>query len=114
MEYTIDAKNKKIGRVATAAAVLLMGKNRTDFVRNAIPAVQVKVENASKLSISEKKLQSKFYKRFSGYPGGLKEESMKKVIEEKGNKEILRKAIYGMLPHNSLRPRMMKNLIIEE
>lgn len=113
-EHQIDAGGKKLGRVATQAAVLLMGKNRTDFVRNAIPTVKVKISNASKLSVTAKKMSQKNYKRYSGYAGGLKETSMKKVVSDKGMKEALRVAVRGMLPKNKLRNRMMKNLIITE
>lgn len=114
MEYLIDAQDKKLGRVATEVAVLLMGKNRADFVRNAIPDVKVKISNASKISTTNKKMEQKIYKNYSGYPGGLRERSMKKVISDKGMKEVLRIAIKGMLPKNKLRDRMMKNLIITE
>ncbi len=114
MEHTIDAQNKKLGRIASEAAKLLMGKNRTDFVRNAIPDVTVKIVNAGKIDITNKKLNTKSYKSYSGYPGGLKEVSMKKLVADKGNKEAFRKAVSGMLPKNKLRDRMMKNLIITE
>jgi len=114
MNYEIDAQNKKLGRLASEAATVLMGKNRTDFVRNAIPSVKVKITNASKISTTNKKMESKIYKSYSGYPGGLKERSMKKIVSDKGMKEVLRMAIRGMLPKNKLRDRMMKNLIITE
>lgn len=114
MEYTIDAQGKKLGRIAGEAAIVLMGKNRAGFVRNAIPSVKVKIANASKISVTNKKLQNKIYKSYSGYPGGLKEKSMKKVVMDKGVAEALRIAIRGMLPKNKLRDRMMKNLIITE
>lgn len=114
MEYVIDAQNKKIGRIASNAASILMGKNRTDFVRNAIPSVKVKIINAGKVSILAKKKESKVYKNYSGFPGGLKEKSMKKVVSDKGMKEVLRIATRGMLPKNKLRDRMMKNLMIIE
>ena len=114
MEYIIDAQNKKLGRIASQAAVILMGKNRPDFVRNAIPAVKVKITNAGKISITNKKMEDTTYKNYSGYPGGLRERNMKKVISDKGMKEVLRIATKGMLPKNKLRDRMMKNLIITE
>jgi len=114
MKYTLDAKGKVPGRVATEVAVLLMGKNRTDFVRNAIPKVEVEVLNAGSLNLEAKKLKDKKYARHSGYPGNLILESMAHVIEKKGKKEVLRRAVYGMLPKNKLRPRMMKNLKIHE
>jgi len=113
MEYTLDAQNKKLGRIASQAASFLMGKNRTDFVRNAIPDIKVKIINAGKVDVTNKKLENKIYKSYSGYPGGLKESKMKKVAHDKGFKEAFRIAVKGMLPKNKLRDRMMKNLIIE-
>ena len=114
MEYTIDAQNKKLGRVASEAATLLMGKNRADFARNVAPEVKVKIINVSKADILNRKLDSKTYKSYSGYPGGLKIQSMKKVIADKGFKETFRKAVMGMLPKNKLKAEMIKNLIITE
>ncbi len=113
-EYELDAQGQKLGRVASEAAKLLIGKNRVDFVRNAIPNVQVKIINAGKVDIINKKLKSKVYKSYSGYPGGLKERSMSKVVTDKGLREAFRIAVRGMLPINKLRTRMMKNLIITE
>ena len=66
MKYNIDAENKKLGRLATEVAVLLMGKNNIDFARNKNPEVTVEVKNLSKLSITNKKRESTTYKRFSG------------------------------------------------
>jgi len=114
MKYTLDAENKKIGRVATQAAVYLMGKNRSDFAKNAIPDVKVEIKNTSKASIDDKKMSQKTYSRYSGYPGGLTKESMKRKIEKKGHSELFRKAISGMLPKNKLRQKMLNNLIITE
>ncbi len=114
MQYEIDAQDKKMGRVASNAASILMGKNRTDFARNTIPEVKVKIINAAKMSVTNKKKESKVYKNYSGFPGGLKESSMKKVVSDKGMKEALRIATRGMLPKNKLRDRMMKNLTIIE
>lgn len=113
-KHTIDAKGKKPGRLATEIAVLLMGKNRTDFVKNAIPDVEVEITSASEMSLDQKKMDQKTYKSYSGYPGGLKISTMKHVVEKKGAKEVLRNAVSGMLPKNRLRARMMKNLIIKD
>lgn len=114
MEYIIDAKNKRLGRVATEAAAILMGKNSVHFVRNIAPTVTVKINNVSKMMITEKKRTTKEYKRYSGYPGGLKIETMEKVASKKGYTEIMRRAIYNMLPSNKLRAKMMKHLIVSE
>ncbi len=114
MKYTIDAKNKVPGRVATEVAVLLMGKNRTDFARNRIPEVEVEVLNSGGLKLEAKKLKDKSYYSHSGYPGNLKIRSQSQIVAAKGAGEVLRRAVYGMLPKNKLRPRMMKNLKIQD
>ncbi len=114
MKYTLDAENKKIGRVAAQAAVYLMGKNLTTFARNTIPDVKVEIKNTSKLSIGEVKRATKTYSRYSGYPGGLRQPTMEQVIAKKGYSEIVKEAVSGMLPKNKLRPKMLKNLIITE
>jgi large subunit ribosomal protein L13 len=114
MKYTLDAQNKKIGRVATQAAVYLMGKNKTDFTRNVVPNVVVEIKNASKVSIDSKKMSQKTHSRYSGWPGGLTREKMPRTIEKKGYSELFRLAVSGMLPKNKLRQKMLNNLIITE
>ena len=112
MNYEIDAQNKRLGRLASEVATILMGKNRADFARNTVADAKVKIVNAGKIFVTNKKMDNKIYKNYSGYPGGLKEASMRKVVAVKGMKEALRIAVKGMLPINKLRPRMMKNLTI--
>lgn len=89
-----------------------MGKDKPDFVRNAVADVKLKITNSSKIVTTNRKMDQKVYKTYSGYPGGLKEKTMKKVVSDDGMQEALRIAIKGMLPKNKLRDRMMKNLII--
>jgi len=113
MEYTLDAKGKKIGRFASEIAVLLMGKGLADFQKNQVADVTVTVVNVSDLDIDVKKLETKEYKKYSGYPGGLKIKKMKEVVAKKGYQEIIKKAVYGMLPANKLRAKVMKNLLIK-
>ncbi|MBU1160030.1 50S ribosomal protein L13 [Patescibacteria group bacterium] len=113
MNYVIDAKGKSLGRVASEAAAVLRGKNRTDFAPNKAPAVKVIIENASQVKITGRKIKQKQYRRHSMYPGGLKSLRMEQVIEKKGTNYILKKAIDGMLPKNKLRRIMIKNLIIK-
>ncbi len=113
-EYKLDAKGKRLGRFATEIAVLLMGKNLPDFSRNAVSKVKVVVENASLLDIDPKKLESKVYQSYSGYPGGRKEVKMSKLIEDKGVSAAIMNAVYGMLPKNKLRSEMIKNLEIKD
>lgn len=112
--HTIDAEGKKLGRVASEAAKLLMGKNLTTFAREKAPIVSVMITNASKLSISEDKRKNKKYPFFSGYQGGLRFETLKNLSSRRGYAEIVRHAVKGMLPGNKLRPAMMKRLVISE
>jgi len=114
MEYTIDAKEKKIGRVASDAAKILTGKNTPAYKPNIIPEVLVKIVNAGQISIPVNKFKEKKYVRYSGYPGGLKEETLEKVMDKKGVDELLKRAIKGMLPANKLRSGMLKNLKISK
>lgn len=114
MEHTIDATNESLGRIATKAAVFLMGKDTPAFAKNTAPSVKVVIDNVSKAKITTKKLKDKTYQKYSGYPGGRKVMTMQKLIDDKGHEEVFRKAVYGMLPSNRLRPIMMKNLIINE
>jgi large subunit ribosomal protein L13 len=111
---TIDAQNKKLGRLASEVAILLMGKDKTDYARNKIPDRDVKIINAAKLDIDERKKLTKEYTHYTGFPGGLRTETLGHLIARKGNGEALRKAVRGMLPSNKLRPLVLKHLIIEE
>lgn len=112
--HTIDASGKRLGRLASEIAHLLMGKHRTDVVRHQVLPVTIHVTNASKLLIDEKKREQKEYDRYTGYPGGRRVLSMEKMIDKKGYGEIVRKAVYGMLPGNKLRAVRMKQLTISE
>ena len=114
MEHQIDAKGKKLGRVAQEAAALLMGKNDPSFERNKLQDVKVTIVNASQADISPEKLENKEYERYSGYPGGLVYEKMKRTVEKHGYGEVFRYAVMGMLPANRLADKMMKNLIVKE
>ena len=113
-DYTIDAKGKKLGRVASEAARYLMGKDRVTFSKNVKPDVSVTIVNASGLSITEKKRSQMQYPRFSGYQGGLRFEKLGALVIRKGYREALKEAVKGMIPRNKLRPDMMKRLHITE
>ena len=113
-KITIDATEKRLGRLATEIATKLMGKDSPDFERHTLADVEVEVINASLMDIPEKKKDSKIYKRYSGYPGGQKEIPMRKIIEKKGYGEVLRLAVLRMLPKNRLQKRMMKRLTIKD
>lgn len=116
MKYEIDSMNKPLGRVASEAAVMLMGKKAGAgvYARNLVPKVEVHIKNASKVRISPKKMEDKLFRHHTGYRGSLKEVSMGQFIKERGYKELMRKTIYGMLPTNKLRPEMIKNLHVTE
>ncbi len=113
-KHTLDAQGKKVGRIASEAAKLLMGKQRTDYVRNAVPNVQVEIINAGKADVNEQRQQEEMKARYSTYPSGIKVPTVGQVLEKKGHAELFRKAVYGMLPSNKLRPLMMKHLKITE
>ncbi len=112
--YTIDASGRTVGRVASEAASIIMGKNRADFVRNSAPKVSVSIVNAGKAKIMARKMLEKEYIRHSGYPGGQKSTSLSKLIEKFGYPEVFRRAVYGMLPKNKMRNGMIKNLVVTD
>lgn len=113
-EKIIDAKEKTLGRVATQIAFSLMGKDKASFERNKFSGSPVKVINASKIKITVKKLESIYHTNYSGYPGGLKIIKGKETLNKKGMSELVKLAVFHMLPGNKLRREMMKNLKIEE
>jgi len=106
----LDAKDKKLGRVASEAASHLMGKKSPTYSRNVLSGVKVSIINCSKADINEKKKKDKIYVTFTGFRGGLFEESLGHLGDRKGYSEAFRIAVYRMLPSNSLRKEMMKNL----
>jgi len=110
---TIDAQDKTVGRVASAAAKALLGKHTATFAKNIVAGVEVMVVNAAKVRISGDKARDKKYIRYSGYPGGQKIESYNQLTARKGQKEAIRQAILGMLPKNKLQMRRIKLLTIE-
>jgi len=106
---TIDATNKILGRLAADIAFILQGKNKTDYVPYLDTGDDVIVTNISKIYLSGKKKETKKYYHYSGYPGGLKETSYKKLVE-RDPVEAFRRAVYGMLPKNKLRKKMLNRL----
>jgi large subunit ribosomal protein L13 len=114
MKYTIDATGKSLGRLASEVAAILNGKNRIDFVKNKVLDESVLVTNAAKVRVTGNKMNELLHKRYSGFPGGLKELTLNKVIIRKGYAELIKHSIYGMLPKNKLQDIRMKNLEITE
>ena len=109
--YLVDAKNKILGRLATQIAMRLRGKHKPVFTPHADTGDFIVVINAEKVSLTGKKWDKKIYYRHSGYIGGLKEISAKKLLEKKPE-DVLRFAVKGMLPKNSLGRRQLKKLKI--
>ncbi|MDD5152456.1 MAG: uL13 family ribosomal protein [Candidatus Pacebacteria bacterium] len=112
--YKIDAKGKSVGRVATEAASVLMGKTSVKFQKNQVADVQVVIENASKVIIDAPKLKEVQSKMYSGYPGGLKERGVAHMIENKGYGEVFIHAVGRMVPRNRLHKERMKRLTVTD
>lgn len=111
---TIDAEGKKLGRIASEAASYLLGKRTPAFAKNKVEDISVHIVNAGKLSVTERKLTTTTYVRYSGYPGGLKSETLAMLRNRKGYKEALKIAVSGMLPKNKLRTKRLQRLTISE
>jgi large subunit ribosomal protein L13 len=112
--YTIDAAGKSLGRVASEAASILLGKRSVNYVQNEVLPVEVTVLNASQLKMTEKRIAMKEYYSYTGYPGGLRTQSMQDMIAKKGVTEVLYTAVDGMIPRNKLRKERMKRLTIKD
>ena len=107
--YVIDAANKPLGRTAAAAATILRGKHRPEFTPHVDCGEYVIIINASKAVLTGKKLEQKFYRRHSGYIGGLKETSYKTLMATKPEL-AMQLAVKGMLPHNSIGDKSITRL----
>lgn len=108
---TIDAKDKILGRLASKLALILQGKDSLEFAPYKEGDTSVVVINSDRLNLSGKKLEQKKYYHHTGWPGGIREKSLKELFK-KDSREVLRKAVWGMLPKNKLRVRRMKRLKI--
>ena len=110
--HNIDAAGKVLGRLAVEITLLLRGKEKADFAPYKDIGDFVIVKNIEKLKFTGKKMEQKKYYHHSGYLGGLKEIPLKKIFKERPA-EVLKKAVFGMLPKNKLRAKMIKRLKIE-
>lgn len=111
MKHTIDATGKTLGRIASDVAMLLMGKRSPSYRPNVVTTDAVCVANLSKARFTGTKMTKKLYWRFSGYPGGLTNATLG-VLWEKDPAAIFSRIVAGMLPKNTLRPKMLKRLQI--
>ena len=105
--YVVDAAGVPLGRVASRVASVLRGKNKPTFTPNVDCGDFVIIINTDKAVLTGKKLENKFYRYHTGYIGGLKEISYKKMMEEKSDLAVY-EAVKGMLPKNSLGRTMLK------
>ena len=109
--HLFDVEGKILGRVASEIATVLMGKSKPYFVSNLDCGDYVVVINAKKVKVTGKKESQKKYSRHSGYPGGLREETLME-LRRRNPTDIIRFAILGMLPQNKLQDRMLTRLFI--
>lgn len=109
--HLIDAKGQVLGRLVTGIAELLMGKNKPYFVRHLDCGDFVVVVNAKDIKVTGKKEKQKQYYRYSGYPGGLKAESLAH-LRDRFPEKIIVEAVSGMLPQNKLKDRMLTRLYV--
>ena len=107
--YVVDAEGLTLGRLASKVASVLRGKNKPNYTPNVDTGDFVIVINTDKVVLTGKKLENKFYRYHTGYIGGLKEISYKKMMEEKSDLAVY-EAVKGMLPKNSLGRAMIKKL----
>lgn len=109
--HILDASKEPLGRLASKAAVLLMGKHRPSFERHRKEPVRVVVIHAERAVLTGRKWREKRYFRHSGYIGNLKAMSAAE-LRARDSRELVRRAVRGMLPKNRLRTQLMKNLRI--
>lgn len=107
--HLIDAEDKILGRLAAQAAHLLRGKHKPVFTPHVDCGDGVVVINAEKIRVTGNKLKTKQYQRYSGYPSGLKKEPLESLLRRRPA-EVVRRAVAGMLPKNSLGRRVARRL----
>jgi large subunit ribosomal protein L13 len=109
--YVVDAEAKTLGRLATQIADVLRGKGKPAYTPHVDTGDFVIVVNAEKVHVTGQKLDQKIYYRHSGYPGGLRERTLREQLERRPE-EVLRKAVKGMLPKNKLASAQLRKLKI--
>lgn len=107
--YVVDAEGKPLGRLASEVAKILRGKNKPTYTPHVDTGDHVIVLNAEKVVLTGNKLDQKYYRHFSGFPGGMKEVKYRHMMATKPEK-VVELAIKGMLPHNSLGRAMYRKL----
>ncbi len=109
--YVVDAEGKHLGRLATEIVRVLRGKNKPQYTPHVDVGDFVVVVNADRVAVTGRKAEQRVYRRHSGYPGGMKETSYEQMLARKPT-EVLRKAVYGMMPKTRLARKQFKKLKI--
>ena len=109
--YVVDADGQTLGRLATRIADTLRGKGKPQCTPHVDTGDFVVVVNAEKIQVTGKKLDDKIYYRHSGYPGGLRQRTLREQLERRPT-EVLRLAVRGMLPKNRLASKQLTKLKI--
>ena len=107
--YLVDAKDKILGRLAVKVAVLIRGKHKVIFSPDIDTGDAVIVINASKIKVTGRKLKQNVYRRYSGYPGGLREVTLENMLKNKPA-TVIQLAVERMLPHGPLGTKLMRKL----
>jgi large subunit ribosomal protein L13 len=107
--WVVNAEGKILGRLATEIADLLRGKKKPQFTSHLDTGDFVVVVNAEKIKVSGRKLDQKTYYSHSQYPGGLKEEKLKDLLERKPE-DVVKRAVWGMIPKGKLGRSVYKKL----
>src|SRR3989344_3018492 len=108
----LDVKGKSLGRAASAAAIMLRGKNLPSFEPRIRPSHKLTIKNVKELNIHPTKFRTKAYADYSGSPGGLKHLGLRELCAKRP-REVFRRAVWGMLPKNRSRKHIIKNLKFE-
>jgi large subunit ribosomal protein L13 len=107
--YVVDATGQVLGRLASKVATVVRGKHKPTYSPSVDVGDYVIVVNAGKVRVTGRKLDQKMYYRHSGYPGGLKEISLRRMLEQRPTR-VMERAVQGMLPKNRLGRKMLKKL----
>ncbi|ELS00563.1 ribosomal protein L13, bacterial type [Xenococcus sp. PCC 7305] len=107
--YVVDAADQRLGRLATEIAMILRGKKKPSFTPNMDTGDFVVVVNAEKIIVTGRKPQQKLYRRHSGRPGGMKQETFEQ-LQKRIPERIIEKAVKGMLPKNALGRKLFTKL----
>jgi large subunit ribosomal protein L13 len=107
--YVVDAEGKTLGRLATQIADVLRGKRKPTYTPHVDVGDFVIVVNAEKIVVTGKKREDKLYWRHSGYPGGIKSQTLGDLLERRPE-EVIRRAVKGMLPRNRLARAQLRKL----